>query len=205
MGLLRNISTTLFVFSTASFAQILGPVSIGVKAGIPITDAFYNTTLSPGQSLYSNSQNYILGPSIELRLPYRASVEFDALYRPLTFGTSTATVVNGRPVLSRTSTDLSSWEFPVLFKYHLVSEQSERYMKPYVELGPSFRTGARQLSYLSGTGVTAGIGVDFKVPLVRLSPEFRYTHWSGDSAHTVATVPLSSRQDQVEFLFGISF
>jgi Outer membrane protein beta-barrel domain len=202
MGLSRNLSAILFVFSTASFAQILGPVSVGVKAGIPITDAFYNTRVSSGQNLYSNSQNYILGPSIELRLPYRASVEFDALYRPLTFGTSTASVANGSPVLSRTSTDLSSWEFPLMFKYHLVNEQ---HLKPYFELGPSFRTGARQLSYLSDTGVTAGIGADFKVPLARLSPEFRYTHWSSDGAHTTATAPLSSRLDQVEFLFGISF
>lgn len=203
MGLSRNIFATLFLFSTASFAQFLGPVSIGVKAGVPITDAFYNTPLSPSQSSYSNSQNYILGPSIELRLPYRVSVEFDALYRPLTFGTSTATIVNGTPVLSRTSTDLSSWEFPILAKYHFAN--NEHFIKPYVEVGPSFRTGAQQLSYLSNTGVSAGVGADFKVPLVRLSPEFRYTHWSGDSASTIASAPLASRQDQVEFLFGISF
>jgi hypothetical protein len=202
MGLFRNISAALFVFSAASFSQSLGPVSIGVKAGIPITDSFYNTTLSPGQNLYSNSQNYILGPSVELRLPYRLSVEFDALYRPLTFGTSTATIANGSPVLSRTSTQLSTWEFPVLFKYHFASEH---YIKPYVEAGPSFRTGANQLSYLSGTGVTAGVGADFKVPIVRLSPEIRYTHWSSDGTQTIATAPLASRQDQVEFLFGISF
>jgi hypothetical protein len=28
-----------------------------------------------------------------------------------------------------------------------------------------------QLTYLSGTGITAGVGADLKVPLVRLSPE----------------------------------
>src|ERR1700745_2882468 len=100
MGLSRKIFLTIFVFSTASFAQILGPVSVGVKAGIPITDAFSSTTLSPSQKLYSSSQNYILGPSVELRLPYRLSVEFDALYRPLTFGTSTAHIVNGGAALS---------------------------------------------------------------------------------------------------------
>jgi hypothetical protein len=89
-----------------------------------------------------------------------------------------------------------------MFKYHFVSE---RPWKPYVEAGPSFRTGAQQLSYLSDTGVSAGVGADFRVPLVRLSPEFRYTHWSSDSAHAITAVPLASRQDQVEFLVGISF
>jgi hypothetical protein len=202
MNLLRNISATLFIFSATSFAQLLGPVSIGVKAGIPITDAFYNTSTGPGQNLYSNSQNYLLGPSIELRLPYRTSVEFDALYRPLTYGASTVTIVNGSPTLSRTSDDLSSWEFPLLFKYHFVSEHA---IKPYIEVGPSFRTGAQQIGYLSSTGVTAGVGADFKVRLTRVSPEFRYTHWASDGGHNVATIPLASRQDQVEFLFGISF
>jgi Outer membrane protein beta-barrel domain len=202
MGLFTKTSAALFVFSAASFAQILGPVSIGVKAGVPITDAFYSTTLSPSQQAFSSSQNYILGPSIQLRLPYRVSVEFDALYRPLTFSTTTATVANGIPMLSTTSTDLSNWEFPLLVQYHF---GTEHFVKPFVEVGPSFRTGARQLGYLSDTGVTAGLGADFKVPFVRLSPEFRYTHWSSDNAHTVASAPLSSRLDQVEFLLGFSF
>ena len=204
MNRLRNISATLILFSTASFAQFLGPVSLGVKAGIPITDAFSNTSVSPSQNLYSNSQNYILGPTVELRLPFRTSVEFDALYRPLTFGTSTASVVNGSPIFSSTSTTRPVWEFPLMFKYHFVSHGSDRFIRPYFEVGPSFRTTASQLSYLSGTGITTGVGADLKVPLVRLSPEFRYTHWSGDSAHSLAIVP-SSRQDQVEFLVGISF
>lgn len=202
MNLLRNITATVFVFSTASFAQIWGPLSVGVKAGIPITDAFSNRSLGPNQSFYSNSQNYILGPSIELRLPFHVSAEFDALYRPLTFGASTASVVNGSPVLSTSSTTLSSWEFPLMFKYHF---HNERLVKPYAEVGPSFRTGAQQLSYLSGAGISAGVGADVKVPLVRLSPELRYTHWSGDGGHSPLTAPLGSRQDQVEFLFGFSF
>jgi hypothetical protein len=201
----RNTFTALFVFSAASFAQMLGPVSIGVKAGIPLTDAFYNTTLSPGQSLYSNSQNYILGPSVEMRLPFRTSVEFDALYRPLTFGTTTASVINGSAVLSRTSTTLSTWEFPLLFKHHFVGHDSERWIKPYVEVGPSFRSTASQLNYLSGKGVTAGLGADFKPVLVRLSPEFRYTHWTADGVQSIGEAPLASRKDQVEFLLGVSF
>jgi hypothetical protein len=173
-----------------------------VKVGVPITDAFSNTSLGPSQNFYSNSQNYILGPSIELHLPFHVSAEFDALYRPLTFGTSTANVVNGRPVLSTNSTTLSNWEFPLMFKYHF---RNEHLVKPYAEVGLSFRAGAQQLSYLSGTGISAGVGADLKVPLVRLSPEFRYTHWSSDGAHSPVAAPLGSRLDQVEFLFGFSF
>jgi hypothetical protein len=202
MNLLRNVIATLFVFSTASFAQLLGPLSVGVKAGIPITDAFSNTSLGPNQNFYSNSQNYILGPSIELRLPFHVSAEFDALYRPLSFGTSTTWIINGSPFLSTNSTTLSNWEFPLMFKYHF---RSEHLVKPYAEVGPSFRTGARQLTYLSSSGTTAGLGADLKVPLVRLSPEIRYTHWSGDGSHVLGTAPLASRLDQVEFLFGFSF
>lgn len=202
MSFFKRVSVLSFVFSAASFAQILGPVSLGVKAGVPITDVFHSLSPTPDQSFYSSSKNYILGPSIEVRLPHRTSVEFDALYRPLTFGTSLASVINGSPVMSTVSTELSNWEFPLMFKYHLVTEHP---IRPYVEVGPSFRTGARPLSYLSGTGVTAGVGTDFKVLFFRLSPEFRYTHWSGDNAPTLNTAPLASRLDQVEFLFGLSF
>jgi hypothetical protein len=203
MGLFTKLSASLFVLSAACFAQLPGPIplSIGVKVGVPITDSFYNTQMGPNVTGYSSSANYLIGPSVELRLPYHTSVEFDALYRPLSFGTSTASVVNGAPVLTRTSTDLSTWEFPLMFKYHF---SEHRLMRPYVEVGPSFRTTAAQLSYLSTTGVTAGVGADFKA-LLRFSPEFRYTHWGSDGRMTPQTVPLASRQDQVEFLFGISF
>jgi hypothetical protein len=89
-----------------------------------------------------------------------------------------------------------------MFKYHL---RGERVVKPYVEVGPSFRTVAQQLGYLSSNGVSAGAGADFKAFLVRLSPEVRYTHWGNDGVHAVTSAPVASRQDQVEFLFGISF
>jgi outer membrane protein with beta-barrel domain len=204
MGLFTKLSPALFVFSAACFAQIPGPIplSVGAKVGIPITDSFYNTQLGPNVNSYSNSQNYIIGPTVELRLPYHLSVEFDALYRPLTFGTSTASVVNGAPVITRTSTDLSTWEFPLMFKYHF---GEHHFMRPYVEVGPSFRTTSKQLSYLSSNGVTAGVGADFKALFLRLSPEVRYTHWGDDGRFTPQTAPLASRQDQVEFLFGLSF
>src|SRR5690242_13211330 len=46
-------------------------VSIGVKGGIPLTDPIrYN----------DESRRYVVGPSIEFRLPLHLAVEVDALY-----------------------------------------------------------------------------------------------------------------------------
>jgi hypothetical protein len=42
-----------------------------------------------------------------------------------------------------------------------------------------------------------------KLWLVRISPELRYSRWSGDGA-TTFTVP-ASQLNQAEFLIGISF
>ena len=165
-----------------------------MKAGVPLTDSFSNTPIAPGITGYSDSKNYIIGPMVELKLPFHLSVEADGLYRPYTLGTEAAGV-------KVSSNDYSVWEFPVLAKYRF----SFPIAKPYIEAGPSFRTASSAISYLSGTGITFGAGVDVHALLIHIAPEFRYTHWSGDSAPAQGQIYTQSKQDQVEFLVGFSF
>jgi hypothetical protein len=76
-------------------------------------------------------------------------------------------------------------------------------MRTYAELGPSFRPRSHQVKYFSSTGITVGGGVDLKIPIVRISPEFRYIHWAADT-HNASNIGFPSKQDQVEFLVGFS-
>jgi hypothetical protein len=200
MGLFSKLSLSLLFLSAGAFAQL--PFGLGIKAGVPITDGFSKTQLDPSTYAASNSRNYIVGPMVELRLPFHLAVEADALYRPLNV---TTTTTNGTTVTASASSDYSSWEFPILAKYRF----GFPIVHPYIEAGPSFRTTSSSISNLSNNGVTVGAGVEVQALLLRIAPEFRYTHWSSDSKTAltglVTQTPFSSKQDQVEFLVGFSF
>jgi opacity protein-like surface antigen len=181
---LRGLLFTLLVLPFTCAGQIL---SIGVKAGLPFTDAF-NTFTSGSFRSFSDSKNYIVGPMVELHLPLGLSAEANALYRPLNLTT------NG------SSSNYSSWEFPILAKYRFPFPL----IKPYVEAGPSFRTvGGFLGNNLSNSGFTAGVGIELRLSRLRIGPEIRYTHWGADAS--AAQAVFNSNQNQGEFLVGFSF
>jgi hypothetical protein len=100
---------------TSAFGQSF---FVGVKSGVPLTDAFANTNiLDTVTHAYSQSKNYVIGPAVEVGLPFGLSVELDALYRPLNLAVDFTTLVPGTV---HTSTEFQSWEFPVLGKYHFI-------------------------------------------------------------------------------------
>ena len=175
--------------------------SFGIKGGVPLTDAFSDHTITGVDTItrtFSDSKNYVIGPMVELNLPFGFSAEADALYRPLNLGTDLRVV----PQPSRRSvTDINSWEFPILGKYHFLHTPV---VKPYVEAGPIFRHVGSQGSYLSNSGFALGGGIDLKLLLVRITPEIRFSRWGSD-----ATIPnviaAPSQLNQGEFLIGISF
>jgi hypothetical protein len=186
-------------FTTAFGAEHI--FSFGIKGGVPLTDAFTDSTTMGVDVLthtFSNSKNYVIGPTAELSLPFGFSVEADALYRPLNLITNTTVVPQQ---LVHLSTDISSWEFPILGKYHFLHTPI---VKPYMEAGPIFRQVGSQGSYLSNSGFALGGGVDFKLLLVRITPELRYSRWGGDGRVQFFNAP-PSQLNQAEFLIGISF
>jgi opacity protein-like surface antigen len=210
--------------AVAAFAQ---PVSVGIRAGMPLTD-FISTVESqrvegvlgifPG--FYSNTRPYILGPTVEVKLPAGLGIELDALYRRLNYsGTNLAN--NGLNVITTTisSTSADAWEFPLLLKYRF----HVPVVKPYVDAGFAWDTlaGLKQsirqtvatitnasttstpadLNKKGTSGFVVGAGVDIHAWKIRLSPEARYTYWG--SPHFAGLV--TSNQSQAEFLLGITF
>jgi hypothetical protein len=107
------------------------------------------------------------------------------------------------PTLSTTRFEkqrVNTFEFPLLAKYRLPVSR----IKPVLEVGPSFRVGGSNnyLTYnLAHDGFTVGGGLEFKLPLLRLSTDLRYTRWARSSSTAEAT----PNNNQVELLFGFSF
>jgi hypothetical protein len=153
----------LFVSAIATLAQ---PLSVGLKLGVPATDAFKVVTT---QSIAS-SQHFTWGPYLELRLPGGNGIEIDALRRSYDVsGISASTLI---------SQSASSWEFPVVIKHRI----GEHLIRPYFEGGASFsRLSDIKLSTLqhrSNYGLVAGGGVEFNLLFFKVSPEVRWTGWA---------------------------
>jgi hypothetical protein len=177
------------------FGQIF---SVGVAGGVGLTDGIESQT-NGGYHFYSFSKDYIVGPMIELNLPLQLSVEADALYRPLSLA-SYISLDNGvNTAVARSH--VTTWEFPLLAKYKFPFPV----VKPFVELGPSFRAaGNTDGTSPSDYGVTLGGGVEAHLLRLKIAPQLRYTHWAPDSTSPALILPVTN-QNQVEFLVGLSF
>jgi len=170
-----------------------------------MTDPFANVTFpaSGGVSVqsFSDAKRFLIGPTVELHLPFGFSINADALYRPLRLvevslapGSNIGTAV--------TSATYTSFEVTPAVRYRFLHTPI---VKPLVEAGPSFRIVATPLSTgLSGRGFTLGAGVEVKLLRLRVTPELRYTRWGSD--HIVPfSLPFQSNQNQAEFLAGFTF
>jgi len=208
----------LFLLLFGAAAAFSQPFSFGVKAGVPLTD-FLSTVQSPNFGFNSNTKRYIVGPTVELRLPFGLGIELDALYRRLDY-TSSANLVD---VFISGNTTGNAWEFPLLAKYRFPSKG----LRPYVDAGIAWDTlsgltqtitqtvfptrttttttsNPAELNKNTVTGFVTGAGLDVKVLLIHLSPEIRYTRW-GAQHFLSSNGGLQSSQNQAEFLLGITF
>jgi hypothetical protein len=200
----------LLLGSVSVFAQ---PFSAGIKAGIPLTD-FLNAAGNGTFDYTSPTQRYIVGGMAEVRLPLGLGVEFDALYRRLSY-TGSGTLAG---VFTTSSTTGSNWEFPLLLKYrfHLPV------VKPYLDAGVAWDTlaGLKQTiseasSAVLGSsapvvkqnttmGFVVGGGVDIHTVFLHISPEIRFTRWNSTQISDALGL-LHSNLNQGEFLVGFTF
>ncbi len=193
-------------------------VSFGVVLGTNLTNDFQNvsypviveTGLPNGgiQSMkatslnYSGPKSFLVGPTFELHLPKQLSVEVDALYRPLSSAMKTV-LSNGETFGPFTSNStFVTWQFPVLAKYKFPFPFEQRFPKPFLDLGPSFRTAQRlNFSALSIYGVTVGAGLEAHFHALRIAPAVRYTYWGPDSPRGQT----QTLRNEADLLVGFSF
>jgi opacity protein-like surface antigen len=191
---------------------------VGVKAGVPMTD-FFDTVRSPNFGFNSNTQRYIIGPTVQLGLPLGFAVELDALYRHFNYQSSGNLV----DVFQNKRTTGNAWEFPLLLKYRFPAPV----VRPFVDAGIAWDTlsGLKQsvvntfipgpntmttttsnpaeLQNSTTKGFVIGAGLDIHV-LLHLTPEIRYTRW-GEQHFAAPGGSLLSNRNQAEFLLGVTF
>ncbi len=116
---------------------------IGVKGGIPITQAFETypvSTIDFAEHDTFATRRYTVGPTVGIQLSHGLGIEVDALYSRLGFD------ANGRAsgiAVSHTRTTAHSWEFPVLAKFLF---QRLPAIKPFFDGGMAFRVTGGVLS-----------------------------------------------------------
>jgi hypothetical protein len=182
------------------------PFSFGMKGGVPLTDFINTVENNSSLSAIDHPQRYILGPTVELRLPWGVAVEADVLYRRLNYQTvpGSATAASASLVTS------NDWEFPFLLKYRFASH---KFVRPYIDGGIAFdrlqgltNTIVNGVSALKNSGTTGGVfggGLDLHILVLHIAPEIRYTRWT--SQHLDLANVLNSNQNQAEFLVGVTF
>ena len=195
----------IFLFAVlipAAFGQLF---SAGIKIGAPMTDSFADVTfpsINTGGSVrsFSDAKKFIIGPQVELHLPFGFSINADGLYRPLRLVVAASPAPGAAPGID--SANYASWEVTPALRYRFLHTPI---VKPFAEAGPSFRWVESPLDHdLSDRGFTLGAGVEVKLLRLRVTPEVRFTRCGSD--HNVnLTFPLQSGQNQAEFLAGFSF
>ncbi|HZL57981.1 MAG TPA: outer membrane beta-barrel protein [Bryobacteraceae bacterium] len=175
-------------------------LSVGVIGGAPFSDVTTSGAVSGLQSI-QKSTNFTIGPALQVNLPLSLRLEVDALFRPYHVTITGLNVVD----------DISAqqWRFPVLLQYRFKAPL----VSPFVEAGLSFEhlsgisaaaksaiaSGPGALLHQSDAGVVLGVGVDAKVPFVRLSGELRYTR------ATTSELANFSNLNQAEVIVGVHF
>jgi len=176
-------------------------ISVGVIGGAPFSDVAKSSVVGAVQSI-PKSNNFTVGPALQVNLPLSLRIELDALFRPydldLTLSPLNTVKISGQ-----------QWRFPAMLQYRF----SDGRIRPFIGAGVSFghlsglssgaktliTSGPGQLLHQSDASPVIGVGLDVKVPLIRVSGEFRYTRQS------VSNFSQFSNLNQAEFLLGIHF
>jgi hypothetical protein len=165
------------------------PVGAGLKVGGILNDVLKVQNFPTFAVFNAEAHRHIIGPYVELRLPFGMAVEVDALYRNYSF-TNAATKAS-----------VGSWEFPLLLKHKMLAGP----IKPYFEGGLSFNrlsdVAGVSINHLTNYGIVAGGGVELHLLVLKISPEVRYNGWVFRGFDGLA----QSSRNQVSLLVGIGF
>ena len=194
----------LVVFVAAAAGAFGQRLSLGFIGGANLTHDFSTSyQIDPSEIttfvLFSDSHSLIVGPAMEVDLRKALSVEVDALHRNLQLERGFITP-GGQRVAESDPGEIGIWEFPFLLKYKIPVSK----IRPFVELGPSFRVRKNPNSTEpSAYGFSAGLGAEFRLGRFRLSPTIRYTRWAGEPPFPQAVA--NTKPDQIEFLTGVNY
>ncbi len=177
------------VAASGLYADALG---FGVRGGLPLGDAFNSFENRDFRILGRN--RFVVGPTLELRLPAGVGFSFDVLYRRYAFETTTGGTT--------TSTGASQWEFPLMFRYRFPGI----IVRPFVAAGPTLNrlTGVTSIRN-STVGMAIGGGLDIAIPFFHITPELRYSRLFQEVTVRPGANSLMQHQNRIDFLVGFTF
>jgi hypothetical protein len=200
---------TLFFFAIPALSQSL---TVGVEGGVRLTGD------TPPYGI-SHSKRYLVGPMVEVGLPFHFAVEVDALYSRLGNRFFIPLIANESDI----GTIANSWEFPVLLKYRL---PLSRRVHPFVSAGvepryayghvntihygyyPSDVTFSSTDWHAHDRALVLGAGAAIQTGHLRIAPEIRYVRWAvphNPDTNDIASYLPRSRNDEVRILLGIGW
>jgi hypothetical protein len=191
----------LFALAMNTFAA--GPLLFGARGGVPLTDRNNSFIGNTGES--SLTSQYLVGPTVGLRLPLNFSVEGDALFHRQTLGFGQLIGVNSL------STHSDSWEFPVMLKFTaghaaiapvLGAGVSVRHINNFGDVPSYLFNGSTNANTV---GFVAGAGLRFKAGPVDITPEVRFTRWNGNTFTQDLVNLVTGSQNQAQVLLGLTF
>ncbi len=216
----RILSFFVLLILFAQFSASQG-LSVGLKGGAALSNDFERVTGGD-----SESKQYIFGPAIEVKLPARLAVEASALYRRVGYTSIQSTLIG--PSWDRVRAN--SWEVPFSLKFYFPAAKS---VQPFMFGGyalrslsgsednysyPTSKTGSPGYDTIYGKseaqiwsnpthGVTFGGGIRLGSGTFDVSPEIRYTYWSGvpfdiSSSHGFS---VKSSSYELNFLLKVGF
>jgi hypothetical protein len=198
----------LFLVLTSSlFAQHLDfGFDVGVKGGVPFTDVLeLGDMITTPTTALSRSTDYLIGPVVELRIPFGFAFEVDGIYRSAEYQVTNATIASGVNLTAfsnGTSTvDAHSWEIPYLAKFRFPIPL----LKPFVSAGGAYRSFTDLPSNIvtpTHNAFVLGGGLELRISRLRLSGEMRWLHWNSPP-NNANVVRLD--QNQGEVLLGLVF
>jgi len=142
------------------YSQLL---SFGVRAGVPLSDAYSDANFGDGAESSHLNNRYIVGPTAEIHFPLRLSFQADVLYCHSGYHTTGSVLPGGATV--------NDWQVPLLAKFDL----SRGPATPFIDGGLAYRHLSRNLNNPAGqvfvgvnnsnsAGITLGAGLQFKTP-----------------------------------------
>ena len=218
----------LLAAASSAFAQ---HVSVGIKAGVPLTDLV--TTNSGDVPTSTQTKRYTFGPVLDVGLPLGLGVEFGAMYKrfdqqSLAVTTTGYVIIDEEDSYPITQTaGVSavghSWEFPIAVQYRFFKSA----VRPYVDGGVSLNrlsnvytvqqtpyprqpqlpfTIEHMRSSLTRFGPLFGMGVDVKLYGIHVTPGLRYTHYNQLSQLTGCVSGTACKGNKaVDILVGFTF
>jgi len=226
--IVHSSGVLLLIFLPAS-AQ--SPVTLGVTAGIPMSDTL--RTFQPsgrvgGFQSESATRRYVAGGTVGTRLGSRLSLSLGVQYRRFGYDYDNWAFPFSLSFTHFRGTG-ASVEVPVLLKWSIIHRRS---FGPYIAMGGTYRrlAGMNETQTLydnfyltnpqpvkesssdqpqllrnrNAIAPSVAAGIEFRTRRLLIAPEIRYTRWHSDTLGGFLD-PIRWNWQQLDFLLGIAF